>query len=209
MMNKLITSLLLATIGCSYTSDKSLEIIERREKSIIEVSDTLCIDIKSSEINWKGTKMRGLGKHEGTIDLESGYFLRINEKGIVGGEFVINMKTIEVTDIPIDDPIPRRLLVDHLKDPDFFDVETFPYSVLEIKSIIDLNGRLKALGLLTIKGLQHPIDFEVVLIDDGYYAKIVLDRFKWNVAYEGSLLDRTLVDREIELVVNLKVAECN
>jgi hypothetical protein len=43
-----------------------------------------------------------------------------------------------------------------------------------------------------------------------YKAKIfsttfTFDRFQWNIAYEGNLMDRTLVDRDIELKMALKM----
>ena len=55
-------------------------------------------EVKTSEstINWTGEKVTG--SHEGTIQLESGYLMMEDDK-ITGGEFVMDMSTITVTDL--------------------------------------------------------------------------------------------------------------
>ncbi|WP_057937070.1 YceI family protein [Algoriphagus resistens] len=89
--------------------------------------DTLEVDLTRSKIFWKGTKMYGLGKHEGEIEIQGG-FLLIENNRITGGEMDVNMQNICVTDIPKSDPIPLKNLTDHLKGPDFFDVDKHPMS---------------------------------------------------------------------------------
>jgi hypothetical protein len=56
----------------------------------IESLDTLWIS-PDSRIYWKGTKMRGLGKHEGEVPLKMGFILADREQW-VGGYFEIDME---------------------------------------------------------------------------------------------------------------------
>jgi hypothetical protein len=71
------------------------------------------------------------GKHEVEIELKSGYFIINNDK-LLNGNFIVDMSTIGVTDIPEHEPVPRKNLSNHLKSSYFFDVEKFPISELQI-----------------------------------------------------------------------------
>ena len=75
------------------------------------------IKIATSKVVWKGYKVTG--SHEGTITLNSG-FLTFNERKLIGGEFVMNMNTLLVTDLQGDS---KGKLEGHLKSDDFFSVE--------------------------------------------------------------------------------------
>ena len=167
-------------------------------------NDTLKIDRTKSKILWKGTKMMGLGKHEGEIPIHEG-FLMFRNNELSGGEITVDMRKITVTDIPKTDPIPIRNLTNHLKGPDFFDVEQHPFSHLEIRSIQKSNvDKLLVTGDLMIKGISNPVSFEVVTVGHNQFqASLQFDRFVWDIAYSGNWLDRTLVDREIDLKVEI------
>ena len=52
------------------------------------------VNIKSSNVFWKGEKVTG--SHEGNISLKSGV-LKFDDKKLVGGNIVINMNTIDCT----------------------------------------------------------------------------------------------------------------
>lgn len=188
----------LAMVFCSGKSEsQSQKAYDLNSPNVL--GDTIFVDTESSKIKWKGTKMRGLGKHEGTVDLKSGYLI-LSGEDISGGEFIIDMHSIDVTDIPEHEPVPRRNLINHLKSEDFFAVGQYPEAHLKLTSV---ESSLKIQGLLSMHGITNPIEFEASKNDQGYEAMMIIDRFKWNVAYEGSWIDRTLVDREIELSINL------
>ncbi len=165
--------------------------------------DTLWISLSQSKIHWKGTKMRGLGKHEGEIPLKKGFILE-NQGQWQSGYFEIDMDKIRVTDIPETDPIPIKNLTDHLKNGDFFDVDKYPvsrFTLLEIKATNP--GGLVLSGNLEIKGISKPIRFEGIRNRNQVLAEFSIDRFDWNIAYTGSWADRTLVDREIGFRIKL------
>jgi len=166
------------------------------------------IDIKKSEVKWKGTKMRGLGKHEGTVTIKSGY-LETKGAELIGGKVVFDMNTIMVTDIPDHEPVPRRRLNNHLKSDDFFGVEEFPEAEFSILKILDRQDqKIQVEGELTIRDVTETITVFLELKIENSEIKaitstIIFDRFNWNVGYTGSWVDRTLVDKEIEMTVFL------
>lgn len=161
------------------------------------------VDVKASTVTWTGEKVTG--SHTGTIDLESGYFLMEDEK-IVGGEFVMDMSSIQVTDLSGDS---KGKLEGHLKSEDFFGVENHPTSKLVITSAAPKgNGKYGIVGNLTIKNETHPITFDLNLHKDSATANLTIDRSKYNVRYgSGSFFDnlgdKTIYDN-FDLEVNLK-----
>ena len=165
--------------------------------------DTVKVDLTKSSMHWKGTKMRGSGKHEGIIQLKEAYFLS-KEEQLVGGSFTADMQTISVTDIPEHEPIPIRNLNNHLKSADFFDVEKYPnatFEIIELKR--HTTDSLKVTGNLTMKGITKEVVFEAFEQKPIFSTKFTFDRFEWDIAYSGNWTDQTLVDRKVELTILL------
>ncbi len=163
------------------------------------------IDIEQSIIHWRGTKMRGLGKHEGIVKLQSG-FVVLQAGALTGGTFVIDMPTIQVTDIPESDPVPRRNLRNHLLHEDFFAVASYPTASLVItRARKEKEGEYLILGKLTIKAITRPIAFRATIENSAHlfsaHAILHINRQLWNVAFKGSRLQNNLVDDSIELNV--------
>ncbi len=161
------------------------------------------VDVQASEVTWTGEKVTG--SHNGTIQLESGYLMMEDEK-IVGGEFVMDMSTITVTDLSGES---KGKLEGHLKSDDFFGVENHPTSKLVITSAASKgNGVYGIVGDLTIKNETHPITFDLKVNEDSASTQLTIDRSKYNVRYgSGSFFDnlgdKTIYDN-FELDVNLK-----
>lgn len=169
--------------------------------------DTLKIDTRTSEILWKGTKMFGVKSHSGIIHLQSG-FITVKDEKLLGGSFNVDMNTIEVTDIPAHEPIPKRRLENHLKDSDFFDVKRHPKAHLRITSVRPFSEEsLEFTGQLTIRGITKDVQFTGEFSNNHLKAALHFDRFRWNVAYQGSWVNRSLIDREVELKVDIKVLD--
>ncbi|MGQ0642230.1 MAG: hypothetical protein ACT4P6_15895 [Gemmatimonadaceae bacterium] len=61
-------------------------------------TDTLEVDTTASVVKWKGTKFFGLGKHEGIVRLSNGHVAFVDGR-VSDARFVVNMRSIEVTDI--------------------------------------------------------------------------------------------------------------
>lgn len=190
-MNKLILFLIGLTLLLPRLS-KAQEIVQ------------VPIDIKRSEVKWKGTKMRGLGKHDGIVIIKNGYY-ETKDGELYGGKVTLDMNTIMVTDIPDHEPVPRRRLNNHLKSDDFFGVEKYPEAEFLIKKIIERKGNeVLVEGELNIRNVSDRISVLLVLKKEDSKIKAItssfkFDRFNWNIGYEGSWVERTLVDKEVEI----------
>lgn len=178
------------------------------QSSVAQEIVQIPIDLNESEVKWKGTKMRGLGKHEGVISIKSGYF-ETKDGEFYGGKIVFDMNSISVTDIPKREPIPRRRLNNHLKSDDFFGVEKYPEAEFLIVKVLKKEKRnITVEGELSIRDVEDRITVLLEISRDNseirsISSKIEFDRFNWNIGYKGSWADRTLVDREIEITVLL------
>lgn len=166
--------------------------------------EQIYIDIKKSEVKWKGTKMRGMGKHEGTVTIKNGYF-ETKHGELYGGRIVFDMTTIMVTDIPEHEPVPRRRLNNHLMSDDFFGAEEFPEAEFSILKIIESKEpHFQIEGELSIRDVTDKVTVLLEVIEEGSKIKAIttsikFDRFNWNVGYTGSWLERTFVDKEVEI----------
>lgn len=164
------------------------------------------IDTKQSVISWKGSSLNGLNSQTGYVYPSKGE-LMIENGQLMGGAVEIDMNTIE-------DKNHRRdnKLVDHLKDPDFFEVEKFPFSILSITKVKSITSEDKQIiGNLTIKGITHPITFPAKLeVKAGIVrakGELVIDRTKWDVRYKSAkfytlLANQTMSD-SIEFHVSI------
>ncbi|MEO7099294.1 MAG: YceI family protein [Luteolibacter sp.] len=150
---------------------------------------THAVDLKESRIHWFGRNL--LNQHEGLIGLKSGSLVTESGK-LVGGRFTLDMRTITNTDLagtPLHD-----VLIRHLMDHDFFDVEKFPEATVEISSVAALpdatpgSPNLEITAVLTLKGVSGPVVFKScagVTADGklGAQATLAFDRTRWNVIY--------------------------
>ena len=170
--------------------------------------DTLRVETGQSVIKWKGTKFWGLGKHEGVVNLNAGA-LHLESGSIRGGWFEIDMQSIEVTDIPKSDPIPRKRLRDHLMDDDFFAVPSFPTARFVItEAIVEKPGYTTISGDLTIRDQTHPITFQAETPDPSgdklkAFATLSINRRQWSINFTGSRVTNDLVDDDIHLEILL------
>ena len=199
-----LIALCYGCLGNNKSNASAAKILPVEETAMNPVTgDTLGFDLTQSKIHWKGTKMQGAGKHEGEIELSSAYLI-IQNKRIVAGRFIADMNSIGVTDIPEHESIPRKRLNNHLKSADFFNVADFPTARFELlEAIPTSNDSLKVSGNLRIKDHSRRIEFTAAYDHHIFSTRFTIDRFEWDIAYEGSILDKTLVDKQIELKINL------
>ncbi|MAB49889.1 MAG: lipid-binding protein [Flavobacteriaceae bacterium] len=205
----LIITLFILLSSCigKHNSDAQKATISEKNTEVEseKIGDTIRIDLSKSNIHWKGTKMRGAGKHEGEIKLKSGYLITENNQ-LVNGNFVVDMSTIGVTDIPEHEPVPKNNLNNHLKSSDFFDVEKFTTSEFHITSVKQITSdSLLVSGNLTLKDITKNIEFGAKYQGKFFQTKFKFDRFQWNIAYEGNFADKTLVDKDIEIKIKLEM----
>lgn len=162
--------------------------------------EKIVFDPKASVVKWQGKKVTG--EHTGTVKLKQGD-VTMNGTELVGGEFVLDMASIENTDIT--DAKNNQKLVGHLKSDDFFSVEKFPTSLLKIKEAKSVQGltgpTYEVTGDLTIKGKAHEIKFPAMIETKNgkttATANITLDRTKWDVRYGSGKFFKGLGDKAI------------
>lgn len=166
----------------------------------------VAIDTKESVVTWKGSMQIGSNSHTGYVYISKGE-LMIENGQLMGGAVEVDMSTIADKDHGRDNG-----LVKHLKDPDFFDVQKFPFSTITITNVTPENGEnIKVTGDLTIKGITHPVNFPAKMeVKDGIIktnGMLTIDRTKWDVRYGSgkffdNLADKTISD-SIEFHINI------
>ena len=149
--------------------------------------------VTQSKIEWVGKKI--VGSHSGTIDLQKGTLVLKNGQ-VKGGKFVIDMKSINVTDISGDS---KKGLEGHLKNEDFFDVEKYPTSTLEFKKITNLgDGKYKVTANLTLKGITKSITFQLNAKNNKASAELEIDRTQFGIKYKSGTFVEGLGDKAIK-----------
>ena len=164
---------------------------------------TKLIDVENSKIKWIGDELSGKN-HYGSLKFKKGN-LNLNNGVIISGNFIVDMKTINVEDLQGGS---KQRLEGHLRSDDFFSVEKFSEAIFETKSpaVVNKKEGIQTLnGNLTIKGITHPAKIE---IDDNWSAKLVFDRSKYDVRFRSGNFFQNLGDKLIydEIVINAKIA---
>jgi len=198
-----IVGLLLST-SCTKAPDAQKADAQEAKEVSNTSGNALKVDTQSSIVKWIGTKRTG--RHEGTIKIQEGSLI-VNEGNLTGGSFVLNMSTIEVTDLTSGKG--KEDLEGHLKSEDFFNVSKFPTAKFEITSVTpDTTGgnTHKIEGNLTIKDVTKNISFgaKVNVSDNSVEAttNFNINRKDWGIKYEGKKDD--LIRDEINFDIQLK-----
>ena len=164
---------------------------------------TKLIDVENSKIKWIGEELSGKN-HYGSLKFKKGS-LNLNNGVIISGNFIVDMKTINVEDLQGGS---KQRLEGHLRSDDFFSVEKFSEAIFEAKSpaVVNKKEGVQILsGNLTIKGITHPAKIE---FDDNWSAKLVFDRSKYDVRFRSGNFFQNLGDKLIydEIAINAKIA---
>lgn len=167
---------------------------------------TFKIQPESSTVNWTGKKVLGL--HTGSINVKSG-MLNFDQGNLIGGEMVIDMTTIVITDIA--DKLIYKDFFDHLNNDDFFSIHQFKTATLKITKSERVNDSYKIFGELTIKDITHPIEFNatIEIFTDFLHAlgEMKIDRTLYNIKYGSGKFLPNLGDKLIydEFVLQFKL----
>ena len=155
-----------------------------------------------SNIDWVGKKVTGA--HNGTIAVKEGEII-LNDGNVINGKVIIDTTSIKILDVT--DPATNAQFAGHLASDDFFSTEKYPEAILEI---ITVSGR-HVEGDLTIKGITHPISFDVIVNVNGDVliatGKLVIDRTKYEMKFRSGNffkdLGDTLIYNDFELNVTV------
>ena len=163
------------------------------------------VSLEESYVKWTGKQLSGKS-HYGTLSFDSAD-LSFSEGKLIGGNFVVNMTSLSVDDLT---GRGKKSLEGHLKADDFFSVNDFNFSELNLNTIgVVSENEYSAEGDLTIKGYTHKakVSFYKEEGSKNLKARLVFDRSKYNVRYgSGSFFenlgDKLILD-DIELEVTL------
>ena len=144
---------------------------------------TVKVNTQTSSIEWIGKKI--LGQHKGVVNIKSGE-LSIKGEVITGGNFIIDMTSINCTDI--EDADYDKKLEKHLRSTDFFNVDEFPTATLKITKVLkylNKENEYKLFADLNIKGITKSISFPATFKKVGNIfegnASFTIDRSQWDV----------------------------
>lgn len=199
-MKKLYSLLLFALLlSCNNQNQQNTE-----QVSTVNAEDSqYTIETSQSSITWTGREL-STSYHYGTINLLSGQF-EVSNGIILNGEFIVDMTSINNQDMEGD---RKARLEGHLKSDDFFSVDAHPTALLSIQeSQLISEGKWNITANLTIKGITHPVDFEMTRSEQGWSANLVFDRSKYEVRFRSGTFFENLGDKliydDIELAINL------
>ncbi len=156
--------------------------------------------VKESSITWVGKKVTG--KHTGTIGLKEGY-IEMNNDRITGGEFVIDMTSLQVTDLQAGKG--KEKLEGHLSSDDFFGVANHPTATLVIAGSSKNGNSYAVEGSITIKGVTQPISFTMDMNGNKASTKVSIDRTKFGITYKSGNFFDNLKDAAIKDNFDLEV----
>lgn len=173
------------------------------------------LELKTGEsfIRWTGRNLFNF--HTGEMDL-SGGFVELSDGSLAAGEVRIDMESIRCSDLT--DTKLNRMLIDHLRTDDFFDVGNHPAATFRIMSAEGLadvpagipNFRIK--GELELRGKRHELELPALVAwkdATTCVAQAVLDfdRTLWGSIYGSgkffSRLGQHVVNDQIHLHVKV------
>ena len=202
-MKKLFMTLSAVLVATSIAIATPLNTSEKTTEKTTTAVEKKVVDTESSKITWKAYKVTG--SHEGTINLASGN-LDFNGSTLTGGAFVVDMTTINTTDLEGE---YKEKLDGHLHSDDFFGTATHKTASLEITSV-KASGKnaYDATANLTIKNITKEVNFTISVYGSKATASLKVDRSEFDVRYgSGSFFDnlgdKTIYD-EFDLVVDLQ-----
>lgn len=157
-----------------------------------KAQQTYQLDVKKSKLLWKSPKTMGKG-HFGYLLFSFGNLSYSAAGQPVGGFFSIDMNTLNSTDRKT--AKDKKEVDDLLKNKDFFAVDQYPTTVMNVKQIIRTNqpNVFKVKGDLTIRGITNPIEFLATITKNGNAIRatgeIKVDRIKWNIHHQPKTWD--------------------
>lgn len=218
-ISKLTLLLVVAVLAFACKGNEKSEAGEAQDK-MEGASDvtTYIADVDGSQIEWEAGKLTG--NHTGYLNVAKGY-INLNENNeIAGGEFVIDLSTITVTDL--EEGKGKEKLEGHLKgtvegqEGDFFNINKYPTGSFSVTGMEVADGKTWMLGNLTLKETTRNVKFPVNLSLDGnklilQSEEFIIDRTQWDVNFRSRSIfpnigDLVIYD-EIKLVVYLEADE--
>ena len=167
------------------------------------------INVNKSNIKWTGKELTNK-EHYGALKFSKAN-LEYEDEKLVGGEFVVDMTTLDVQDLS---GRGKERLEGHLRSDDFFSVDKHNNAYLKITKVIPAefsritldDKSYELVGDLTIKDITHPITFTLKPEDNqSYKAELTFDRSKYDVRFRSGSFFENLGDKLILDDIKLEV----
>lgn len=213
MRKKILSVIVLATVTMFAISCKGEKKNEteaeaaKTEKTATVEAVKYTVDTANTTVTWKGSKVIG-GSHDGTMNVSSGSFA-LKDGKLESGNFIIDINSLTVLDIPADDEGNAKLK-GHLLSDDFFDAANHGSAAFTVTGVKEENGKTMVEGNLTLKGVKKNISFPATVSVNGNQAMIksetfTINRADFGMTYGSSSLADTVKDRAISDDVELSV----
>lgn len=183
--------------SCKNPADETTDakITEKQTVATASTNATAYHFSNTSTIGFTGSKVTG--SQSGGFKTFTGSF-QLEEGEPVSGEFTIDMNSIYSD---------SEKLTGHLKNKDFFDVETHPTSEFKVTSFEKVSETLyNVSGNLTIVGQTNNITFPATVNNTpekiSLSSKFDIKRKDWGIVYPGKPDD--LIRNEVILELNLE-----
>ena len=200
----LIFMIAIFSFSCAGPVKKGNKTSTLANSSSLHVGDEkyIMIDTAESVVTWKGSN--SFGSHTGYIYISKGE-LMIENGQLMGGTVEVDMNTIED-----EDHAKSNGLIDHLKNPDFFDIKKFPFTTIVISRVTTGNAKhIEVTGNLTIKGITHAVTFPAEMEVKGGVVKangkLTIDRTDWDIRYKSGKFYDNLADNTISDSIEFNV----
>ena len=221
-MKKLIVPFALSALVFACTNAPEADKATTTDKQEVKAADgaSYVIDASSS-VTWTGTKPNG--SHSGTFKLKDGS-LAVKDSALTGGSFVIDITSLNNTDLAAD-TASKAKLEGHLKSPDFFDaakyptakfeitgVEPFKYDSLTMKDVKMKDATHTIKGNLTLKdstkNVSFPAKVSVTATQVTAMADFNIDRTVWGMSYKGPNNPQDwFIRKEVNIKINLSATK--
>ena len=175
----------------------------------LNLNSQVQMDLTKSSIKWIGKEIT-TKEHFGALKFSKAQ-LEFNGDVLTGGEFMVDMTTLDVQDLSGGG---KQRLEGHLRSDDFFSVNKHQTSYLKINEVLPPelsrieadNNSFEVSGELTIKGITHPIVFTIKPVSDqSYVADLTFDRSDYNVRFRSGSFFENLGDKLILDDIKLEV----
>jgi polyisoprenoid-binding protein YceI len=212
----LIIVFLLALLGFSLLNKKTTEAPTTvdlntetpTDKKLSIEKGEFTIDTDKSVINWKANKkVLTDWVDTGIIKIKSGN-VSIENNELKSSEIIIDMNSISASTTGSGSGQDR--LTNHLKSPDFFNVEKYSTSILKIKSVklTTVENQALVVADLTMKDLTNEITFVANIKQENDVFNISgetkIDRTLWKVEFGSDKFFQNLGDKAISDEVNIQ-----
>lgn len=170
---------------------------------------TYRVDARESVIRWTGRNL--FNHHSGTVSLADGEIV-VHGGELISARFTVVMDSVACEDIT--DPAMNRLLIDHLRSDDFFDVVHHPEATFMARSAMPLPESTEGSpthllrGDFTLRGITRTLAFPIQVASlDGIrltaQGTLDLDRTEFGSIYGSGKFFRFLGKHLVNDIIHL------